>query len=156
MPDILNLEPFSPISHLWLIQNAGPFLLSWQLCFGVLLAFSGTGPWSGDQPGSQRGVGLSVQSSQKGFWVLFANWFSCFPKFCYSGHCLALPHQIKVLLHLFSRAGLTVCITERGRWGDPCPQPDWVVAGSFSKKTNQNETTNHNILVRHPAGPLIT
>lgn len=51
MPCVLNPEPFSPISPLWLMQS------SLLVCFcspgtsvsGFFLLIPGTGPWSGDQ-----------------------------------------------------------------------------------------------------------
>lgn len=115
MPGVPNPEPSSPISPLWLILSSllVHFSSHGSIVSGFFLFFPGTGPWAGDQPlqaGDQPWVGLSVHFSEKGLWVLSANWFSFLPKFYHSGHHLALQHQTKVLLPLFPRAGLTMCI----------------------------------------------
>ena len=59
MPGILTLESLSPVSHLRFTPSSllAHFCSHGSFVSGFFLLFSGTGPWSGDQLGSQRGVG---------------------------------------------------------------------------------------------------
>lgn len=135
MSRTLNSEPFSPTSPLWLL------LLSWHLCSRVLLALLWY--WAlvrGPAPGLTEELDYEFFPPRRVS--------GCFLKIdspapqssAYPGDYLPLPYQIKFLLHLFPGAGIIICITKRGRWGDPCPNDaDWDAAGSFSQK-NRNIT----------------
>lgn len=113
MPALLELESLSPISHLRFIQSSlGPiFALVVALFQGSSCSFLVLGLDQGTSLGLREELAMS-SFLPEGFPSALCKMILLFLKLLRRAS-LSFATSIKVLLQLFSRAGLIICITKK-------------------------------------------